>query len=206
MSFEQPRTGLDEFFDLLAGVRKVAAAAAVGLIALPLLAGLGGFSPPWPPGIVGITSLIELVTLMMVFQILARAPRAKATKIMIWSVAILSMLSICYLVLTAAFVYQLPNSNTRVVMGCGLSEKTKLILAHINQNPTDVCPGEFAQLLSSSQYDTDKVWTRLSITGIKAALVVAWLGAFAALAALIGVFVAFQSRQAVSQLRSTRRM
>lgn len=197
MPAPEPQTGLDEFFDLLKGVRKIALAAAGGLIVLPLVAGLGGFDPPWPPGVIGITSLVELVVLMVVFQMLAKARRAKATRVIIWSAAMVFVLSTAYLVLNAAFVYQIPNNDTRVVMGCGLSDKAKLILSADGQNPTDVCPGEFALLLSSSQYETDKIWTRLSVTGVKAALVISWLGAFAALASLFGVFVAFQSKQVV---------
>src|SRR6266404_6309043 len=138
------KTGLDQFFDLLKDVRKIAFVAAGGLIALPLVAGLGGFTPPWPPRIVGITSLVELVVLILVFQVLAKAPRSKATRFIVWSAVMVFALSSFYLVLNAAFVYQIPNNETRVVMGCGLSEKAKIILKADGQNPTDVCPGEFA--------------------------------------------------------------
>jgi hypothetical protein len=201
---DSEKTGLDEFFGLLKDVQKIALVAAGGLIALPLIAGLGGFTPPWPPGVVGITTLVELVVLMVVFQVLAKAPRSKATRVIVCSAVLVFVFSVTYLVLNAAFVYQIPNNDTRVVMGCGLSENAKIILKSDGQNPTDVCPGEFALLLSSAQYETDKVWTRFSVAALKAALATSWLASFAALAALVGVFVAYQRKQATKRPRATK--
>ncbi|EFF75500.1 hypothetical protein [Achromobacter piechaudii] len=203
MPVAEPKTGLDEFFAMLDGVRKVALSAAAGLIALPLAAGLAGFAPPWPPGLVVITSLMELVVLLVVFQTLAKAQRSAASKVIIWSAILVFVTSAVYLVLNAAFVYQIPNDDTRVVMGCGLSDNAQLILKSQGLNPTDVCPGEFSLLMSSAQYETDKVWTRLSITAIKSALAISWFGSFGALSFLVGVFVAFQRRQVVRASRTT---
>lgn len=189
------RTGLDDFFDLTGQVRKVALIAAGGLILLPLLAGFGGFQPPWPKGVAIITSLLEMVVLIVVFQLLSHAPRALASKVIVWSALLVALLSVAYLVLSAIFVYQIPHNDTRVVLGCGLGENTKIILDHLGRRPTDVCPGEFSSLLEGKQYNTDQIWTKLSVNLIGAALVLTWLGAFGALAALMGVFVSFQRRQ-----------
>ena len=195
------QTGLDDFFEALRDVRKIALVAAGGLILLPMLAGLAGYLPPWPAGpqgstaIVVITSLAELVVLIVCFQVLSRASRATVTRVVVLSAVLVAGLSAVYLILNALFVHQIPNNPASVVLGCGLSENSKLILANSGRQPTDVCPGEFQLLLSSAQYETDKVWTKLSVSLIKAALVLAWLGAFGALAALTGVFVYFQRRQ-----------
>ncbi|MDR7009881.1 hypothetical protein J2W46_006812 [Paraburkholderia strydomiana] len=200
----RPRTGLDDFFGVLRDVHKIALVAAGGLILLPLLAGLGGYVPPWPAGIVGITSLVEIVVLITVFQFMARASRAKASWVILGAAILVLTLSAIYLLTSAIFVYAIPNNTTRVVLGCGLSEKTRLILlASYGRLPTDVCPGDFALMLASAQYETDIVWSKLSVSLIKGALALSWLGAFGALAALFGVFVSFQRRQ--RPLPATRR-
>ena len=196
-----PLTGLDEFFGVLREVRKIALVAAGGLILLPLVAGLGGYVPPWPSGIVGITSLVELVVLITVFQLLSRAPRATASRMIVWAAILVFILSAVYLILNVIFVYPIPNNTTKVVLGCGLSEKTRLILTNSGFQPTVVCPGEFASLLASAQYETDVVWSKLSVSLIKAALALSWLGAFGALATLAGVFVSFQRRQRLAPVR-----
>ncbi|WP_232077603.1 hypothetical protein [Variovorax sp. PBL-E5] len=178
-------------------VRKMAFVAAGGLLAIPLGVGLAGFSPPWPPGpgLTVMTSLVELVVLVVVFQLLHRAERSTANKVVVASAVLVFLFSILHLVLNAAFVYPIPNNDNRVVMGCGLTDNARLILKGDGQTPTDECPGEFTQLLSASQYEPEKIWTRFSLTGIKAALVLTWLGAFASLASMVGVFVSFQRRQ-----------
>lgn len=188
-------SGLNDFFDVVAEVRKVALVAAGGLIVLPLLAGLGGFQPPWPKSIPIITSLLELVVLIVVYQLLSHAPRALASRVIVWSALSVALLSTVYLVLSAIFVYQIPDNDTRVVLGCGLGENTKVILAYLEQHPTDVCPGEFTSMLEGKQYNTDQIWTKLSVNLISAVLVLTWLGSFGALAALVSVFVSFQRRQ-----------
>ncbi|SIO67337.1 hypothetical protein SAMN05444165_7020 [Paraburkholderia phenazinium] len=191
----RPKNGLDDFFGVLRDVHRIALVAAGGLILLPLLAGLGGYVPPWPSGIVGITSLVELVVLITVFQLLSRAQRSRASRMILSSAILVLILSAIYLLTNAIFVYSIPNNSTRVVLGCGLSEKAKLILGGYGHLPTDVCPGEFTAMLASAQYETDVVWSKLSVSLIKGALAFSWLGAFGALAALVGVFVSFQRRQ-----------
>ncbi|HQR98198.1 MULTISPECIES: hypothetical protein [unclassified Polaromonas] len=197
-----PLTGLDEFFDVLREVRKIALVAAGGLILLPVLAGIGGYVPPWPAGIVGITSLVELVALIVAFQLLSRTKRATASRVIVWSAVLLLILSTAYLILNVIFVYPIPNNTVKVVLGCGLSEKTQLILSNSGFQSRVVCPGEFSSLLASAQYETDVVWSKLSVSLIKAALALSWLGAFGALAALTGVFVSFQRRQRVPTAKS----
>lgn len=194
-------TGLDAFFGVLSEVRKVALVAAGGLLFLPLIVSLSGYSPPCPVGvsgsaaIVGMTSLTELVVLIVCFQLMSHASRALTSKLVIFAALFVIGFSIVYLFLNVVFVYRIPNNPTSVVMGCGLSENARRILLAYGQNPVDVCPGEFQTLLSAAQYETDRIWTKVSVSIVKALLVLSWLAAFGALAVLTGVFVSFQRRQ-----------
>ncbi|WP_139110475.1 hypothetical protein [Pseudomonas syringae] len=189
------KTGMDDFFNIVREVKKIALVAVGGLVLLPILAGLGGYTPPWPSGIAVITSLAELVILIVVYQLLSHANRSTANRVIACLAIIIFFMSAVYATLNAVFVYQIPNRATRVVLGCGLSEKAIAIISEAAFKPVSVCPGELSTLLASAQYDTDKVWSAHSVSLIKLLLVFSWLMAFGGLAALFGVFASFQRRQ-----------
>jgi len=196
-------TGLDDFFGALADVKRIALAAAGGLLIIPMLASLGGYQPPWPPGVIGITSLIELVILIIAFQFFSRARRTQTSRAILVSATLLLFFSLTYLTLHSIFVYSIPNNSTKVILGCGLSEKAEMVLSSMKQPPRNVCPGEFNSLLAAAQYETEVVWNKLSVDLIRVGLAISWLGAFGSLAALIGIFVSFQRRQKATPEKRT---
>jgi hypothetical protein len=192
---EAHRAGLDEFFDVIKDVRRVALFCAGGLILLPVAASLGGYAPPWPKGITTITTLMEMAVVITAFQLSAGKPRRVASRRVVLSLCAMVFFSLIYLGLNAVFVVTIPNSDVQIVLGCGLSRSALLVQRLPADLPLlDACPGEFASLLASAQYETDKIYTRLSVSAIRVCLVIAWLGAFASFASLTGVFVTFQRR------------
>lgn len=190
-----PGNAFEDFILNLKGIRRIALLSAGGVILLPYLAGLGGYLPPWPPGIVGVTSLLELVVLAATYQFFSKSSRKTASIVVLLSMISVFVFSTTYLSCNAMFVYQIPLSKERVILGCGLSYKSKKINAREGIEGLDECPGEYDALLSSAQYKTDHVWTKKSVIFVKLGLVTSWLASFASLAVLLGTFVAFQRSQ-----------
>lgn len=190
------QTGLEEFFEVLKDVRKIALFSAGGLIVLPIAANLGGYSPPWPRGITMITTLMELVIVIVSFQLYSGASKASVTKAVIGSTVGIFACSTAYLFLYSLFVYQIPNHQDQIILGCGLSQKSLSLLDAEDRTPGfDDCPGEFYSLLKSAQWDAERVYTKLSVSLIRACINISWLAAFGSLACLCGVFVTYQRRR-----------
>ena len=196
-------TGLDAFFHNLKEIRRTSVMAAGGLMLLPMAAGLGGFMPPWPNGIIAITTLAELVMIVVNFQFFHRISKKKASKITLAYAFLTILFSGFYMIGNASFIYTIPTQSTRIILGCGLTQDAQLILKMEGAYPTeDECPGDFTALLESAKYESDKIWTKKSVSRIKYMLAFVWVGAFGSLAAMLGVFISFQSRQ---QPRPVRR-
>jgi hypothetical protein len=193
-------TGIDEFFGVLKDVRRVAVFSAGGLIVLPVAASMGGYSPPWPDGIVMITTLMELVILIVTFQVYFNSPKSAITKVVIAAAISLLLFSLIYLLTYSVFVYAIPNNRTRIVLGCGLSRDALSLLNDRGKIAgLDDCPGEFYSLLKSAQYEADRVYSKLSVSLIRAALDISWLGCFGSLACVCGAFITFQRRRRIGR-------
>lgn len=106
-------TGLDDFKLLLKEFRGLSVWAVGGSLVVPFAAALADLSPPWPSGIVPITAVAELLALVLVFQFFKNSKRRVTNRLLLLSVAILTITMMVYLIAFSYFTYSVPTTKER---------------------------------------------------------------------------------------------
>ena len=143
---------------------------AVLLLFLPILALITGLIPPWPgPFAVTVTTLVLEIVFFIAFYIsLAEIRHARLLWGLRASAASTLASVIAYMFLSAALVYDAPDSRHRIVGGFVLIEDVKRLL------PT--LPGiSLGEVLAGAEYDANQIWTGNSIAIARVSLLSAWL-------------------------------
>ena len=180
-------TGLDAFKQLLTEFRGLSIWAVGGSVVVPFAAALAELSPPWPPGVVLVTAIVELLALVFVFQFLRSAKRQAINWVLSLSTLVLFVSSTLYLLSLSLYTYQVPTTKERFVKGYQCTPEAVIVFK-------DKCPDLGLDELKSAEYESERLWTRRSVTIMRTALVITWAVAFMSLSVALGSFLVFQTR------------
>jgi hypothetical protein len=190
------KKGLPGFRDLLKEFRRLALWGAGG-VAVPFAAQLVSLAPPWPKGIVAITSVVELVTLVFVYQFLRESKRRTVNCVLGLAAASLAGAGSAYLIVNSMYTFEAPTTKERFTKGYVCTGNARLVYK-------TRCPDLDMDDIAGAGYEAERLWTERSITVVRIALDVLWLGTFIGLSVLLGTFVVFQSQpppRVVGQVR-----
>jgi len=180
-------TSLDEFKKVLSEVGATSKAALAGITALPLVSLAMDLTPPWPRGVAIATCLVELVVLMLTFHHVRHAKLKIINRTLTASFAGLIIASLIYFVLMSLVVFEGPNGD-KFVKGFVCTNDALKIYG-------DACPFLPKSLIKEANFDADRLWTQLSLMGVRLALLVLWSAAFMFLSSLTGCFVVYHISQ-----------
>jgi hypothetical protein len=183
-----PRTGLEEFREVLADFRSVTSWTMKGAVAAPLADYVLHLGAPWPPGGVPvITSLVELLALICLFHFWFGKPYKYLTRGLMVFLVILVVSFFAYLYLFDVYTFANPATSKRYAKGFVVRPDVQALI-----------PGEFQtpeEVLSGSEYREGEVWTAGSLTASRLTLLAVWLTVFASLSGFIGTFIMAQRRR-----------
>ena len=184
-----PKTGLEEFKEVMSDFKNISSYAVGGTAAAPLAVSLATkLGPPWPPGLSLITSLTELVVMMSIFHFWFDESLEQMSKKISLALILIIISLFSYLFLMNTFVFEYPTTKNKEARGFILNENIKKLA----QDP------EFdtaEKLLEGYEYDANKIWKPWSITIINLTLMAFWLTFFVSLSIFIGTFVMYQRRK-----------
>ena len=178
-------TMLDDFKGFLDDFKGVGAWALSAAIALPVLAALAGVAPPWPRGAATLTALLEIVTLILIYHWVSRLSRAGLSSLFRRLAPVMALFLVAYLVLFSMFVFTLPTNGEPVVKGFACTPNAAALAERFG----DACPFLGRDALAAATYEVDRLWTIASITLVRLALFVTWLGFFLSFVAFVAAFV-----------------
>jgi hypothetical protein len=179
-------SGLTEFRETLADFRQLGSIALKLAIAAPL-ADIGLKLGPPPKNTVAIlTSLTELVAIVWVFYFWHDIHARKLNVRMKVALAVFCFCMVGSLVLFDRFTVLPGQGRERVIEGLVLRSDVKPILGP-SYTPEDA--------LRDSEYDPDKVWTKWSVSMLRATVTVVWLLTFAGFAVYLTTFILLQRRR-----------
>jgi hypothetical protein len=185
-------TGLDEFKQLLKEYRGLSLWAAGGSVVFPFVASFIAIIPPWPTGLNVITCVFQLLALIFVYQRYSSSPKSIITRnvtILFW---VCFVLILVYIVLFSMFTIYVPIAKRSIVVGFKCLPSAEAVFG-------DKCPYLDLEDLAGVAFDEFQLWTKLSISIIRSALICVWFLFFICLSALIGKFLVYQMRRRVQQ-------
>jgi len=157
----------------------------------PVLQFVFNVGPPWPQqaGVTAFTSIVGYVIAVLVFAMheygASTQPRLRnVRKRLVRSAVLGAFLMIVYLLFTSLFVYDAPSPQYRVAGGFQLRAEVR---EHIDNSP-GYTP---ADALRDKAYSAEGVWIPWTVRLMNVAVLISWLGFFAALAAFIGLLVVY---------------
>ncbi|WFE89791.1 hypothetical protein K1718_00060 [Roseibium porphyridii] len=187
--------GLDDFRKAIEDFRSTFLLAIGGTSIAPIVAHFAGIAPVWPNGVGIITSVATLVVIIFAFQFSKNSSKKIVNRRMLLSLWSCIFCSIVYFGLFSFFVYEIPVTNQKTYLGCGWSERAKLIVSEFGASVDNSCPGQFHEILASASYDPFAVWTVSSINAIALVILVFWIAFFASLSNIVALFVVHQRMQ-----------
>jgi hypothetical protein len=167
--------------------------ALAGATALPFVGALIGVSPPWPRGAAAITAVVTCVATILVFHGLREASLRAVNRITAASALALAVSASVYLVAMSLFTYQTPTTNEYWAKGFVCTPEALAIYK-------DKCPNLGIDELQGAEYEAERLWTSQSVTIIRVILVLLWLSAFVAIAAVIGSVLIHPARAEARQV------
>jgi hypothetical protein len=185
-----PSAPLDRLLALLASPFPWALA---GATVLPFIGALIGLSPPWPRGAAAITAVVTCVATILIFHSLREASLRAVNRITAVSALALALTASIYLVAVSLFTYQTPTTNEYWAKGFVCTAEALVIYK-------DKCPNLGIDELQGAEYEAERLWTSQSVTIIRVTLVVLWLLAFVAIAAVIGSLLVHPARAETRQV------
>jgi hypothetical protein len=183
------KTGLEEFREVLADFKSLTSWAVKVAVGAPLADIALQVGAPWPQGIPVITSVVELLTLICVFHFWFDKSHKQLTKRMKVFLVILCVSFFGHLYLLDAYTFVNPATSNRYAKGFVVRSDVQRLIPSEFKTPEEV--------LSSSEYKEEEVWTAGSITAARLTLLAVWLTVFASLSGLIGTFIMAQRRKTV---------
>ena len=161
--------------------------ALTGATILPFVGALIGISPPWPHGAAAITAVVTCIATILIFQSLRNTSLRAINRITALSALGLALVACAYLIAVSLFTYQTPTTKEYWAKGFVCTAEALAIYK-------DKCPNLGIDELQGAEYEAERLWTSQSVTIIRVTLVVLWLLAFVAIAAVIGSLLVHPAR------------
>ena len=177
-------TVLDDFKLLLKEFRGLSLWAFGGSLVIPFAADLADLSPPWPSKIVPVTAVVELLALVLVFHFCREAKPRTVSVVLALSAALFAVSGIAYLSAVSYFVYEVPTTKERFVKGYECTPDAQLVFENR-------CPDLGIDELKTAEYESERLWTRRSITVTRTGLATLWSIVFVALSVALGSFLQY---------------
>jgi hypothetical protein len=199
-----PKDGLAEFRSFAKDVRSLWGIAIGGPVILPVLAAFADIAPPWPKQPSVIAAALMLLTLLVTYFCFTRLDRiSNAPKILILSAGIAVFALIAYLALLNTFVFAVPTTGEKIVLGCGFTSNAQLVANKFGFALGGDCPGDdYVNLLSNAQYNSYEIWKKWSLTAITIMLFGLWALFFVGITICLGTFVISQKPVRRSKTRA----
>ena len=189
-ALSKPKTGLDEFREVITDYKSLTSWTVSGAIVTPLTDFILKLGPPWPTGVPAITSVAEFLSLTFIFHSWFTLSQAKLSRRLIIALIVLCLSFIVYLVLFSSYTFRHTKTRDLDVKGFELTEGVKKVMKEFPDYTED-------DALKGNQYDPEGVWTNRSITAMRIAILVTWLILFVSLSIFLGTFVMVQRRYIV---------
>jgi hypothetical protein len=173
------KAGLGSFKKLVSDLTTLSGWATKGVVAAPLADLVLGFGPPWPSQLPILTSCFEIVVLLLVFSTWS-GKGSPTMKRLIWTFGVLTGVAfMVYLVLASQLMLSAPD-GTRFSAG--------LI---VRQDVAPLVKSDYTTMdaLRDAAWDPEQVWTKSSITMVRAALIAFWFATFGCFVSCLAVFV-----------------
>jgi hypothetical protein len=174
---------LAERFGWMAGL------AAAGATFAPLITAAAGFAPPWPESLPFLTSVFMLVAMMLCFALVRGVSAAKFRRLLITFALLFTVVIGGYLYAFDMFVYDNPDTGTKMSIGCEWTRDAKLLAKARDLDLESECPGPFEDVLHEASADSDAIWTTHSQRNVRFGLLGLWIASFGALTVLIAAFL-----------------
>lgn len=146
--------------------------------------------PPWPEYSTYATAFFELCTLFVSFFLPIRS-RKMLLRWQIFAFGMVVITFVSYFSLYSFFVFETPLTGERVVAGYQCTHNAETIVAPAFG---ETCPFLSEQVLSAAQYDTETVWTAISVRTVEATMFLTWSSFFVFATFLFGISIASMSR------------
>lgn len=184
-----PRTGLDEFRDVITDYKTTISWVVKGAITAPLADFVLHIGAPWPAGVPIITSVTELIILISIFHFWRGKSQKVFKRLMIGALIVLVISFAAYLYLFDSYTFVNPAKSKRYAKGFVVRDEIQNLI------PRQIESVDAA--LRGAEYEAGSVFTESSLTAARLALLASWLVLFASLSAFIGTFVLAQRRRRV---------
>ncbi|MCB1498934.1 MAG: hypothetical protein KDK07_03960 [Bauldia sp.] len=165
----------------------------VAAASLPFLASLIEITPPWPPAITVLTSIIAIVAVVLAYHFARTMKNRSVSVIVVITIVVLFIFSATYLGMLSQFSAKI-SDGSRVVTGF-------VCTPYAQQIYPDRCPWLTESELKLAEWTPSLLWTSLSITASRMALVIFWLGSFLLLSFFLGLFIVVQRRRRPASTR-----
>lgn len=187
-----PRTGLDEFREVVTDFRSFLSWTLNVAIVAPIADFVIKLGPTWPSGLPIITTLVEVIVLMLLFHFFARKAQRRISRVMYGVLCALVFAFPAYLVIRETYTFESAVTKNRDAKGFVLRPEVATLI------PASVTDADDA--LVKAEYEPKSVWTPGSITAVKMTLLGLWLVTFASLVASLASFVLLQRKRHVAPL------
>jgi hypothetical protein len=184
----KPSTTIEELWRL---VRSPVPWIIITTAALPLLAAAIGLAPPWPRGAAAMTAIIGAFATGLVYHLVKER---MINRLMRLAALALPITACGYLAAMSFFTFQTPTTKEHWAKGFVCTADAVAVYR-------DKCPNLGIDELRATEYQAERLWTSQSVTVVRVALVVLWMGIFVSVAIILGSFLASRS-QVLSPARS----
>lgn len=151
---------------------------------LPFIAAFIDVIPPWPRGVQYITAIFQLVAIVVAYKFSVGIDRARVERNMLYFLAIICVLFVCYLFGFSLFSIHVPKGGFYIVGGYQCTERAFVVYK------TD-CPFLNLDALKAVSYDETELWTKLSLSITRTALAIIWFLFFGVMSVLLGQFITY---------------
>jgi hypothetical protein len=162
-----------------------------GPVILPVLATFANIAPPWPNQPSVVAAVFVVLTLLITYYRFTGVERhgvRPRTFILAAGSAVITV--IAYLALLNTFVFTVPTTGEKIVLGCGFTHNAQLVAERFGFAFGGNCPGDdYVNLLASAQYNSYEIWGKWSLTAVTISLFALWVLIFASITACVGTFV-----------------
>lgn len=140
-------------------------------------------TPPWPDYVTPITCAVVLLVFMYVFLSYRRTSRLRARRDFLRAALCLVTFLIVYLFFDSTFVFEANASDVRLVTGYRCTIEAAEQFAN--------CPFLTLDQVASAQFDPDLLWTKSSLSIVRLAIFLNWIGFFCSFVFAVALFVLY---------------
>lgn len=168
---------------------------ALGPMCLPLALTFTDIHPPWPQNGTFILAGFEFSALILAFLYFRNSSLKSVRKAMVFSTATFFLLCLAYLILSSLLIFEAPTTQERFVSGFVCKPDGELLARRYRE----ACPFLGLDAISAATYESDRIWTKLSISISRAALFMTWIILFCCFVFSISIFIAYRSSSRFSR-------